>query len=58
MVALTLIETRLTSDAVRNLPVDEDIVYGSSAGNQGSPPVCRRGRAQATRDLEPCLRCA
>ena len=27
------IETRLSSDTVRNLPVDEDIVYGSSGGN-------------------------
>lgn len=30
------IETRLSSDTVRNLPVDEDIVYGSSGGNPGA----------------------
>ena len=41
------IETRLTSDAVRNLPVDEDIVYGSSAGNQGSPQVSWRKGIQS-----------
>ena len=30
------IETRLSSDTVRNLPVDEDIVYGSSGNIPGA----------------------